>query len=116
VLSIRNSFALAALALLIVIASSCVRLGEPTSQERAQLARWSNVVTDEDRADVRREADTHTEWMERKKAQWMISEYRSRYAKARAKATPRAAATQRAATQRAATMPATTQALQSISP
>ncbi|MBC8105332.1 MAG: hypothetical protein H7Z14_01985 [Anaerolineae bacterium] len=100
-LSRRNLFASVALSFTIM-ASGCMRMGEPTSDERAQLTTWSKVVSDQDRTDVRREADTHTEWMERKKTQWMIGEYRSRYEKARAKQARRAAETRNAATQRAA--------------
>lgn len=96
----------AALVALLLIAG-CMRMGEPTADERAQLASWSKAVSDQDRAEVQREANTHTEWMERKKSQWMIGEYRARYAKARAKAARRAPGTQRAATQHAATLQTT---------
>lgn len=92
---------------LLIMVGGCLRVGEPTPDERQQLQSWSAAVSDTDRVDVQREANTHTEWMERKKAQWMIGEYRARYARARAKAARRAAATQRAATMRAATMPST---------
>src|SRR3954452_19395415 len=102
----KNIFCTAGL--MIALASGgCLRIGEPTPDERRQLQTWSAAVSDEDRAAVQREANTHTEWMEKKKTQWMPTEYRSRYAKARAKATRRAAATQRAATMRASTLPAT---------
>jgi len=87
--------------------SGCQHLGDPTPDERRQLATWSAAVSDQDRAAVQREASQHTDWMERKKTQWMIGEYRSRYAKARTKEARRAAATQRAATMRAATLPST---------
>ncbi|CAN5408558.1 hypothetical protein BH09PLA1_BH09PLA1_01580 [soil metagenome] len=84
------------------VLAGCLRMGDPTPQERQQLQKWGDSVSDSDRAEVRHEADKHTEWMERKKTQWMIAEYRSRYAKAKSREDRRAAATQRAATQRAA--------------
>ena len=100
----RNIFALAVL-IFTIIGGGCVHVGEPTPEERAQLTKWSNAVSEQDRTEVRREADMHTEWMERKKTQWMISEYHARYERARAKQARRDAATRSAATQRAASNP-----------
>jgi hypothetical protein len=100
--------ALVTLAIALLVVAGCMRMGEPTDDERAQLATWSAAVSDQDRAQVAREVNTHTDWMERKKTQWMIDEYRRRYSHARAKQARHDAATQRAATQRAATMPTTT--------
>jgi len=103
----KKSFCIAAISAALCATAGCLHVGEPTPDERRQLQTWSAAVSDEDRAAVQREANAHTEWMERKRTQWMITEYQSRYAKTRAKAARRAAATQRAATMRAATMPAT---------
>lgn len=88
--------------------AGCLRVGEPLPDERRQLEQWSAAVSADDRLAVQREANQHTDWMERKKTQWMIGEYRSRYAKARTREARRAAATQRAATMRAATMQSST--------
>jgi hypothetical protein len=107
---------LVALPLACFVIVGCMRIGQPTSEERAELATWSKAVSDQDRIEVSREAATHTDWMERKKTQWMISEYRARSEKARAKQARRAAATQRAATQRAATLPTTDMATPSTAP
>ena len=76
---------LLAILFIAVVTTGCVSVGEPTPQEKKQLAAWSAVVTEKDREEVRREADRHTEWMERKKVQWMIGEYRSRYHKSQQK-------------------------------
>jgi hypothetical protein len=92
-----------ACAILVTCAAACLRIGEPTSDERRQLQQWSAAVSDQDRTAVEREAATHTEWMERKRTQWMITEYRARYMRQRTKDARRAAATQRAATLQAAT-------------
>ena len=84
-------FLISAVLLIATVSSSCTHVGEPTSQENKQLAAWSAVVSEKDRIEVRREADRHTEWMERRKVQWMIGEYRARYENSRRAAAARAA-------------------------
>jgi hypothetical protein len=73
------------------VATGCVRIGEPSKEERDQLAKWSARVSETDRVEVRREADRHTEWMEKKKTQFMIEQYRERYRDAKAAEARRAA-------------------------
>jgi hypothetical protein len=58
----------------------CLRVGQASDDEKQQLAAWSAVVTDKDRAEVQRTASLHTEWMEKKQVQWMIQQYKTRYA------------------------------------
>jgi hypothetical protein len=68
-----------------ILLTSCVRIGEATSDEKKQLDAWSKLVTEKDRAEVRRAADAHTDWMEKKKVQWMTQQYRARYNRAQEK-------------------------------
>jgi hypothetical protein len=84
-------FLLSAVFFIATVSAGCTHVGEPTSQEKKQLASWSAVVSEKDRLEVRREADRHTEWMERRKVQWMIGEYRARYENSRRAAAARAA-------------------------
>lgn len=76
----------------------CLRVGQASSEERAQLDAWSKAVTQKDRDEVTRQASLHTEWAEKKKVQWMTQQYRARFNRAQNK---------KAATQAAATRPTT---------
>ncbi|MGH7177788.1 MAG: hypothetical protein ACREJC_10440 [Tepidisphaeraceae bacterium] len=71
----------------------CVTVGQPTPQERDQLEKWSKLVTPVDRAAVESEAAEHTDWMSRKKTQWMIDQYRACYERAQARAAATRAST-----------------------
>src|SRR4051812_37502289 len=85
--------------------SGCLHIGDASPDEKSQLDSWSKLVTDADRAQVQRAAASHTEWAEKKKVQWMITQYRTRYNRAQAKKAATQAAT-RASTQ---SMTSTTQ-------
>ena len=60
-------------------------VGKPTDQEVTQMNAWAEVVTPKDRLDVTRQANQHTDWMERKKVQWITGEYVRRYNKEKGK-------------------------------
>ena len=40
---------------------------------------WAEVVTPKDREQVTREANQHTDWLERRKVQFITGEYKKRY-------------------------------------
>ncbi len=54
-------------------------IGKPTDQEIAQMQAWAAVVTPQDREQVTREANQHTDWLERRKVQFITGEYKRRY-------------------------------------
>jgi hypothetical protein len=54
-------------------------VGKPTDQEVAQMQAWAAVVTPQDREQVTREANQHTDWLERRKVQFITGEYKGRY-------------------------------------
>ena len=86
-----------AVPVILVLLIGCARIGEPSRDEREQLEAWSKLVTPKDREEVTRAADAHTDWMEKRKVQYMIGQYRARYLRARER---------QAATRPAATKPA----------
>jgi hypothetical protein len=55
------------------------QVGQPTDQEIQQMQAWSEVVTPLDREQVTREANQHTDWLERRKVQFITGEYKRRY-------------------------------------
>src|SRR4051794_17413840 len=92
-----------ALVLAGMLAAGCVRVGQATPDDQAQLAKWGQLVSAKDRAEVERTAASHTDWMEKKKVQWMTTQYRTRYNRQQAKK----ATTQAAAATKPATNPTT---------
>jgi hypothetical protein len=64
-----------------LVGFGCLRgdLGQPTDQEITQMQAWSEVVTPQDREQVTREANQHTDWLERRKVQFITGEYKRRY-------------------------------------
>src|SRR3954466_13969347 len=73
------------LALAGILGVGCVRVGQPSPDDQAQLAKWSQLVSPKDRAEVERTAASRTDWMEKKKVQWMTTQYRTRYNRQQAK-------------------------------
>ncbi len=69
-------------------------VGQPTDTEVQQMNAWAEVVTPKDREEVTREANQHTDWMERRKVQWITGEYVKRYSKGRGHASTTRSATQ----------------------
>ncbi len=63
------------------IGVGCFRgdVGKPTDQEVMQMQAWAEVVTPQDRQQVTREANQHTDWAERRKVQFITGEYKRRY-------------------------------------
>src|SRR4051812_46887811 len=88
--------------------AGCLSVGQASTDELAMRDAWGKQVSTKDRAEVQREVDQHTDWMEKKKVQWMTMQYRARYNRARAKAA--AAAATRPATSGPSTAPATSPA------
>jgi hypothetical protein len=76
-------------------------VGKPTDQEITQMQAWAEVVTPKDREQVTREANQHTDWLERRKVQYITGEYKRRYLHLQAHPTTAKSAT---------TVPATTPA------
>lgn len=80
--------------ILLLVPGGCLRVGQASDDEKAQLAAWSKVVTQKDRDDVTRQANSHTEWAEKKKVQWMTQQYRARFNRAQNRKAATQAATQ----------------------
>ncbi len=64
-----------------MVGLGCFRgdVGKPTDQEVMQMQAWAEVVTPQDREQVTREANQHTDWAERRKVQFITGEYKRRY-------------------------------------
>jgi hypothetical protein len=77
------------------IGTGCFRgnVGTPTDQEVMQMQAWAEVVTPQDREQVTREANQHTDWAERRKVQFITGEYKKRYLHALAHPTTARSAT-----------------------
>jgi hypothetical protein len=75
-----KSFVGAICVVLSLIAIGCRGdVGKPTDQEVQQMQAWAEVVTPNDREQVTREANQHTDWAERRKVQFITGEYKKRY-------------------------------------
>ncbi len=85
-----------------LICPGCLHVGDPSPDELATRDAWSKVVSDNDRAQIMREAGTHTEWMEKRRVQWETQQFKSKYSHAQTKK-----AATRATTRASATKPST---------
>jgi hypothetical protein len=85
---ISKRLAFLCLAISLCSLPGCLRVGQASRDELAQLDYWGKLLPDRDRAAVQREADQHTDWMPKKKVQWMTMQYRARYRRAQAASQP----------------------------